>query len=358
VSPDEFLRSVSAKAPAPVYLFIGPEVWSRQRCRRALIERVLPSEDREQGFTRYDLDEVDLSVVLDDARSLSLFASNRVIWAGSAEAVLRRGRASSATEDEEEGRRGKTDGATAVEEYRRNPVPGVVIVFDSHRYDFEGDDKAKLQRVQKFFSAATQVEFVNFTREQARKLAQATARERELSIGEEELDLLVEALGADPLRITTELEKLALYAGSNRRVTAEDISQLIPNAKASTIFSLVNAIARNDRAGSLESLDILVREGEYLPLALSFLGSQFRQAVVAKEARLTNANQVQAFFAKQGIPMWRSRAEQVAHTASASSLPKLKDAVCKIYEADKALRDMRPDDKAVMEQLVVRLTEA
>jgi DNA polymerase-3 subunit delta len=323
-----------------------------------LIERVLPPEDRDQGFTRYDLDEVDLNVIIDDAKSLSLFASNRVIWVGSAEAALPRGRASATADVEDEGRGGKPDRAAAVEEYVRDPVPGVVAVFDSSRYDFEGDDKAKLQRLQKFFAAATQVEFVNFTREQARQHAQTMARELQLLIGEEELDLVIEALGPDPLRITTELEKLSLYAGSDRRVTPEDISQLVPNAKASTIFSLVNAIARNDRAGSLESLDILVREGEYLPLALSFLGSQFRQAVVAKEARLNNANQVQAFFAKQGIPMWRSRAEQVARTASASSLPSLKHAIGKIYEADKALRDLRPDDRTVMEQLVVGLTEA
>jgi DNA polymerase-3 subunit delta len=321
-----------------------------------LIERVLSPEDQDQGFTRYDLDEVDFGVILDDARSLSLFASNRVIWGGSAEAALPRGRAA-VTEAEGEGSRGKADGASALEEYAKSPVPGVTIVFDSRRYDFEGDDKAKVQRVQKFFAAAAQVEFVNFTREQARRLAQTTARERRLSIGEAELDLLVESLGADPLRITTEFEKLALYAGSDRPVTAEDIAQLVPNAKASTIFSLINAIASNDRTGALESLDILVREGVYLPLALSFLSSQFRQALVAKEARLANANQIQAFFTKQGIPMWRSRAEQVARTAS-SSLPRLRDAVCRIYAADKALRDMRPDDRTVMEQLVLGLTES
>ena len=356
MTPDEFLRSIAQKPPAPAYLFIGPEGWSRDRCRRALIERVLTAEERGDGFTRLDLDELELSTVIDDARSLSLFATNRVIWAASAEAALPRGRASAASEEESETRAGKQDAAALLEEYVKHPVPGVVIVFDSCRYDFEGDDKAKAQRVQKFYSAAVQVEFVAFTRDQARRLAETTARERKLSISEGELDLLVEVLAFEPMRITTEIEKLALYAGEGRRVTAEDIWQLVPNAKASTIFSLVNAIARGDRAASLESLDVLVREGEYLPLALSFLSTQFRLAVVAKEARLTNVNQVQSFFTKQGTPMWRSRAEQVAQTAGASSHKKLLAAVSKIYETDKALRDVRPDDRTVMEQLVVELT--
>jgi DNA polymerase-3 subunit delta len=125
---------------------------------------------------------------------------------------------------------------------------------------------------------------------------------------------------------------------------------------ASTIFALVNALGRNDRGASLESLDVLVREGEYLPLALSFLATQFRLAFVAKEARLSGASQVQAFFTKQGTPMWRSRAEQVAQTAAAFSLEKLRTAAVKIYETDKALRDARPDDRTVMERFVFEIT--
>jgi DNA polymerase-3 subunit delta len=358
MTPDEFLKSIAQKAPAPAYLFIGPEAWSRDRCRRALIERVLPPEDRNDGFTRIDLDEVELSTVLDDANSLSLFASSRVIWASAAEAALPRGRAAAVAEDDADARGTKPDGASLLDDYVKRPAPGVVIVFDSCRYDFDGDDKAKIQRVQKFYAAATQVEFAPFSREQAHRLVQTTARERNLTIGAGELDLLVEVLASDPMRIVNEIEKLALYAGSGRRVTADDIWQLVPSAKAATIFTLVNAIARGDRVSALHSLDILIREGEYLPLALSFLGTQFRLAVVAKEARLTNANQVQSFFSKQGTAMWRSRAEQVAQTAAASSHSKLLKAVSRIYGTDKALRDVRPDDRTVMEQLVVELTSS
>ena len=115
-----------------------------------------------------------------------------------------------------------------------------------------------------------------------------------------------------------------------RAVTEQDIWNLTPNAKASTIFALVAAIGRRDRHASLDSLDVLVREGEYLPLALSFLGTQFRLALVAKEAKLSGASQVQAYFTKQGTPMWRSRAEQVAQTAAAFSLGKLQQAVVRI----------------------------
>jgi DNA polymerase III subunit delta len=346
MTPDEFLRSIEKRDPQPAYLFVGPEAWARDRCRRALIDRVLPQEeDREQGMTRHDLCDVELSTVIDDARSFSLFATRRVIWASGAEAALPKRDT------------GDSEAAANINAYLKDPPQGVVVVFDCSRYEFEGDDKAKIQRVEKFYSMiAGHVEFARHTPEAARKLAEQLARERGLQIGPVELDALVELLAADVARISTEIEKLSLYAGTERRVTEDDIFNLAPSAKASTIFALVNALGRNDRTASLESLDVLVREGEYLPLALSFLATQFRLAYVAKEAKLSGASQVQNYFTKQGTPMWRSRAEQVAQTSAAFSAEKLRTAAIKIYETDKALRDARPDDRTVMERFVLELT--
>lgn len=346
MSPDEFLRSLERSAE-PVYLFLGPEMYMRDRCRKALIDKVLPPEDREQGLTRYDLEETELLSVMDDARSFSLFSTNRLIWISAAEGALPK-RMSAATEDDVNTR--------LVGGYLKNPPPGTVLVFDCSRFDFEGEDKAKLQRVQKFYSSIkTQVEFTSLTPAQARKLALARAKASGLKIGEPEMDALLEVLGADAMRISNEIEKLSLMA-NGRAVTEHDIASMVPDARASNIFSLVAAIGRKDRAASLDALELLVREGEYLALALTFLGTQFRLALVAKEAKLSNANAIQAHFTRMGTPMWRSRAEQVYQTASAFSLPKLRTAMQSIYETDKALRDARPDDRIVMEQFVLRLT--
>ncbi|HET8547843.1 MAG TPA: DNA polymerase III subunit delta [Bryobacteraceae bacterium] len=345
MTPEQFLATLRSRPPEPVYLFIGPEQYTRDRCRRALIAKALPAEQRADGVTRHDLSEVDLIEVLDDARSLSLFAAERVIWAASAEAAVPRENASD------------NAAAEALEAYLAEPVPGVVVVLDSSRYDFEGDDKVRTQRVQKFFSGVrAQVEFMRLDAIAARRIAQSLARETGLRIGDAELDLLVDVLDADATRIATEIEKLATYAGPGRAIAAEDIWTLVPNARATTIFALVAALGRRDRTRSLDLLDILAREGEYLPLALSFLGGQFRLALAAKEAGLANASQIQAHFAKQGMQVWRGRAEQIQQTVSAFSVDKLREGLQRIYETDKALRDTRPDDRTVMEQFVLSLT--
>jgi DNA polymerase III subunit delta len=353
LSPDQFLQRIQKSPPAPAYLFLGPEVYQLSACRRALVDKVLPPEDRENGLSRHDLEETTLAAVLDDARSLSLFAPNRVVWVSGAESALPRGRAVSDQENA---------AAADLAAYLKHPTPGCVLVFEASRYDFEGEDRAKVERVQKFYAAIPEVvELRPYTLESARRLAQDLAKDAGLQIGLSEIGLLVESLAADAGRIASEIEKLRLYtSGSDknaaRKVTADDILRLVPNAQASTIFALVASLGRGDRKRSLDSLDTLLREGEYLPLALTFLVTQFRLAMAARESGLKTSQQIQAHFTKQGIRIWRDRAEQVQQTVSAFPNEKLALAIAKVYWADKALRDTRPDDRVVMEELVLSLT--
>ena len=348
MSPDQFLDRLRKSPPAPVYLFLGPESYQRGRCRKALLDRVLAPDDREHGFTQLDLEQIPLAAVLDDARSLSLFAPNRVVWASGAEGVLPRGRSAAQEEN---------SGADELAEYLRDPTPGTVLVFEASRYDFDGDDRTKLERVQKFYSRISEVvEFRPYSVESARRLAQEIAKEAGLQIGLSEIGLLVESLAGDAARIANEIEKLRLYAGTDRKVTVDDILNLVPNAQASTIFALVAALGRGDRKRSLDSLDTLLREGEYLPLALTFLATQFRLAMAAQEAGLRTSQQIQAHFTKQGIRIWRDRADQIFQTVTAFPKEKLALAIEKVYGADRALRDTRPDDRVVMEEFVFSLT--
>jgi DNA polymerase-3 subunit delta len=337
---------------APAYLFAGTEAYQRRACREALLTAALGDADRDNAVTRYDLNESELAEVIDDARSLSLFASDRVILVRNAEAALPKGRA--AEESEEESPRG---GADLLAGYLRDATPGVVLVFDCERYDLEGEDKAKLDRVRKFYAAIRDtVEMRRFSVEDAAAEVTNLAKRANLEIEPDAVALLIDSLAADVARIAVEIEKLSLYAGPGRSVTTEDIGALVPDARATTIFALVGALGRRDRTRALAVLDTLTKQGEYLPLALAFLAGQFRLALAAKEAGLRSPQQIQTHFTRAGIPVWSSRAEQVYQTVSKFSGEQLRRGVQLVYEADKGLRDARPDDRIVMERFVLELT--
>lgn len=340
MSPDELLSQCKAGKLQPVYLFIGPDTWRRDECKRALIEIALPEEDREQGYVRHDLDEIDLAEALDDACSFSLFAANRLLWVSSAEAASPRGDA--------------TEPPAALERYVKNPTPGVTLVLQSSRFELDGDDKAKSERVRKYFAPIKAVvEFPHPSASEARTLAQRLAKQRGLQVQSDALDLLVEATGANASRLANEIEKLRLLTET---ATVEDVRKLVPDAREATIFNLVAALGRRDRKASLEILDTLVRDGDYLPLSLSFLAAQFRFAITAREARLTTPSAIQGHFQRMGVPMWSARAQQIQQTAAAFQPAQMRAAIKWIFQADRGLRDIRPDDRTVMEQFILRLT--
>jgi DNA polymerase-3 subunit delta len=360
VSPAQFLGILKKGALAPAYLFLGSEGYDRRRCKEALLNAHLTPEERVEGLAGYDLSQHTIAEVIDDARALSLFASKRLIVASSAEAAMPKvGKSASSNEDDDDDSGGSSAGSsdvTPLVDYLRNPTPGVVVLFEATRFGLEGEDKKKAERAAKFFSAVKDVvEFAPYSPDDARREAQSLAKRLNVTLEPSALELLVEALGADMARIATELEKLSLLS-TGRAITEDDIQAMVPDARASTIFALVNALGRRDRARSLAVLDTLCREGEYLPLALAFLSSQFRQALIAREANLKSSQQIQGHFTKMGVPMWGSRADQVLQTATKFSREQLERGMKLIFETDRDLRSARPDDRIVMENFVVKLT--
>jgi DNA polymerase-3 subunit delta len=307
---------------------------------------------RQDGFTHTDLEQVSVAEVLDDARALSLFATERVIWVASAELALPKRLSSTDDSDDSD----KSSGGL-ISDYLKQPTPGTVVVFECSRYDFTGDDRPKLERVQKFYSDIPNVvEFRQYTPEASRALAQDLAAKHALKIGGPELSALLDATANEATRLASEIEKLSLFVEKGRAVTMEDIRLMVPNAAQSTIFALVNALGKRDRAGALRSLDILMREREYLPLALTFLSTQFRLALAAKEAQINSAQAAVSYFSKIGVRIWRDRAEQVIGTASLFNKEHLAKATAAIYETDKKLREGYKEDRVIMETLVFALT--
>lgn len=332
----QFLGRIKRGEIPAVILFLGQESYNRRRCREALIA-AQPGVEPEQP----DASDASLAAIVDDARAMSLFASERLIFVQSAEALMPRVETDSDP---------STDALAA---YVKNPTPGVTLIFEATRWELDGEDKTKAERARKFFSAIHDVvEFPRFSSGDARIELDRIAKAAGVKLDAAASEALVEALAADVARIAVEIEKLSLYG---KPVTVENLPLLVPDARQSTIFALVNALGRRDRTGALKTLDALVRAGEYLPLALSFLATQFRMALVVKEANLRGASGVQSHFQRQGIPMWGSRAEQVAQTAAKFSKEQLERGLTLLFETDRDLRSARPDDRTVVENFVVKL---
>ena len=187
-------------------------------------------------------------------------------------------------------RRGRETPPALASYVLRQPTPDTVVVFDCSRFEFDGEDKARIEQGAEILcgrrSLAGRVPPVHPGGVADTNWRRIWLKPRNSSWGWRSLALLLEATGGDASRLAVEIEKLKLLAG-DRKVTADDIAALVPDAQAATIFALVAALGRGDRGRALETLDTLSRSGEYMPLALTFLATQFRMALAAREAGLT-----------------------------------------------------------------------
>ena len=117
------------------------------------------------------------------------------------------------------------------------------------RFDLEGEEKAKLDRVRKFYTAvADTVELRRYAPRTPPPRSPGWRKRAGVAIESDAMELLIESLAADVARIAVEIEKLSLYAGPGRKVTTEDIGALVPDARARPSSRWSAALGRRDRA--------------------------------------------------------------------------------------------------------------
>ena len=98
MTSNQLLARLQKQDLPPAVLLLGPEAFERRRLKQALSASV-----PEGAMAEHDLSEVALAEVLDDARALSLFASERLIWVVNAEVAVPKARSDEDSEGDSAG---------------------------------------------------------------------------------------------------------------------------------------------------------------------------------------------------------------------------------------------------------------
>ena len=109
----------------------------------------------------------------------------------------------------------------------------------------------------------------------------AEARELGFELEPSAARLLVERLGPRPMRLRTELERLALWSGDGGRVGIEDLEAMIADTSEEAIWSLADAVVEGDDGTTMRIAEKLVAQGEALPRIVYSLAPRLRQALQA-----------------------------------------------------------------------------
>jgi len=337
----------------PGYVLAGDEIFLLDRCRAAVLKAFVPPDLRDFCLSDLDLTSTSIFEVLDRAQTPSLMAPFQVIFIRNVRQLYTRG--------------AKKEEFASLERYFKSPNPQAMLLFiadflripaDTRRMDL--DDKNRFERLTETLGAhCGMVELARVGEEDAMRWATAKAQELGLRLEADAARELVDALGADMMLVSSELEKLRLYTSGRGRITLGDVETMVLSAKQRTLYELTDAISARDRVRALALLQGLLNSsdaGEDAAIGhLYMLARTFRQMLVILEKNVRDSRAIwQALW--QGFRMPPFAADDLIRQARRyKSRRELTRALRLVARADLELRSSPPDKRLVLERLVYEL---
>src|SRR5580698_11331715 len=216
-SSDRFVAEVRSNKLRPGYVLIGDEIFLYERCRRAVLEALVPTDLRDFCLSDIDLAEISIFEALDRAQTPSLMAPFQVLFIRNLKQLYTRG--------------AKKDEFASIDAYFRSPNPQAVLIFvadhiripsDPRRMDMS--DKDRYDRIRETLGDHCGViELARVDEADALRWLLSEAEKQQIKLEQDAARELTDALGADMMLIASEFEKLSLYAGAKRHITLGDV---------------------------------------------------------------------------------------------------------------------------------------
>jgi DNA polymerase-3 subunit delta len=335
------------------YVLAGDEIFILDRCRAAVLKAFVPDDLRDFCLSDLDLATTSIFEVLDRAQTPSLMAPFQVIFVRNVRQLFTRG--------------AKKDEFAALDRYFKSPNPQALVIFvadflripnDARR--MEMDDKNRFERLTETLGEhCGMVELARVSEEDAMRWAMGTAQATDVKLENDAARELVDALGADMMLVSSELEKLLLYASGRGRITLGDVETMVLGAKQRSLYELTDAISAHDRVRALALLHGLLNSsdaGEDAAIGhLYMLARTFRQMLVILEKNVRDSRAIwQALWQGFRIPPFAAD-DLIRQARRYKSRRELTRALRLIARADLELRSSPPDKRLVLERLIYEL---
>ena len=286
----------------PLYALIGEDEVEKSAVAGEFADMV------DEGIRVFNVDrlyggEIKVDDLVHAAATLPMMAPRRVVVIMEAEKLLIPKRESKATEKEQE----------RLEEFLKAPRPHATTVFVCGPLDLRRRTVKLLMKEAYVVNCGTIDDEVD-----AERWVKARAGALGVPLEAAAVKALVQRAGLDIVRLRAGLERLALYAMGQPKITAEDVRQAVPaGPEAQADFGIANAIKCNDVANGLRELRLALDAGT-MPVMLM---GQLRWA-----------------------------AEQLP-------APRLRNAIEALFRTDLALKSSGGEPRVLLERLVVELCE-
>ena len=244
----------------PVYVLSGVESYFVDETIQRIKAALEKSGDLETST--YDLDEVPVSHVIEEADTIPFFSERKLIIAKNASFLKATDKSKEKIQHD----------FKALEVWLQNPSTFSVTIFVAPYEKL--DERKKVTKQMKEFATIIHAEAPK-----ERDLAVWVRNEvslRRKSIDDDAIDKLIELVGSDMLHLQSEIEKLCFYIGEDDRIPFSIIEEFVPKTLEQDAFKLLNAYIAGDKSTAISIYHDLIRQKQE-PIALvALLASQVR----------------------------------------------------------------------------------
>jgi DNA polymerase-3 subunit delta len=352
---ERFLAEIGGDTRRAGYVLLGDEAFLYGMCRRGVLKALVPDDFRDFCLHELDLGQTSIFEALDLAQTMSLMAPFQVFFLRNVQKLYGRGQ--------------KKDEFAAIEAYFRRPNPQALVIFvadhitlpqDVRRMDMT--DKERAERIRETLGdLAGIVELQQVSEDDAVKWVLREAAARGVTFSDDAARELVDALNAEMLTVSSELEKLLLYAGAMGRSAIEvaDVETMVSAAKQRSLYELTDAISLKDTPRALALLAGLLNAsegGEDAAIGHIFsLAKTYRQMLVLNEKQVKDQRAIwQVLWPGFRVAPFAADA-LIAQARRYRDRSELTGGLRLIAKADLELRSSPADKRLVLERLVMRL---
>jgi len=253
---------------APIYLLYGTETFLMNETKQLLLNVALNEEERDFNFSVYDLEESPLELALEDAETFPFLGERKLI-------ILHNPSFLTAEKS-----KGKLEHNVAkLEAYIKAPAPFTILVI-SAPYE-KLDERKKITKELK--RTVEIVEAKKLNEAELKNWLKDRARSNEIVLEESAIEQLLTLVGTNMFMLSSEVEKLALYAGKGEKIDVGIVEKLAARSLEQNIFTLVEKVVQRRLDEALRIYYDLLKQNEEPIKILALLASQFRLIYQVKE---------------------------------------------------------------------------
>lgn len=234
------------------YLLYGTEKFLIDKEVKNIINKLKLDE---LNISRYDLEFNTIKEILEDANTVSLFSSNKLIIVDGA-VIFNRVQSS------------KIENIELLEEYLKNSNPDVTIIFI--------DRNEKIDSVKKIVKLVKEKGVIKEFNALKNIFSSVKSMFDDYKVSNDAINLLIDRVGNDLEIIYQEVEKLKIYKIEDKTITTKDVEDATVENINVDIFKFVDDIINKNKKSAIITYKELLKLNEEPIKIVALLASKFR----------------------------------------------------------------------------------